>query len=134
MPTALLEAIEARNTKELSKLLKYIEQKRYVSHMPEDVNLARELLRSLDRIEKLRRAILNLDAALIAEIRRYSKPPKLVHEVMVASLLLLGDHEGKTRVSILRTTFPSFSVAAALFGRIGPSVRSYAIQLVHMVF
>ena len=66
--------------------------------MRDDVTTAKELLRSLNRIEMLRHAILNMDAATIAEIRRYASPPKLVHEVMIVSLLILGDDEGKTRV------------------------------------
>ena len=41
---------------------------------------------------------MDLDKKTIAEIRSYAHPPKLVHDVMRASLLLLGDHEGKTRV------------------------------------
>ena len=41
---------------------------------------------------------MKLDKTTIAEIRSYANPPKLVHDVMRASLLLLGDHEGKTKV------------------------------------
>ena len=41
---------------------------------------------------------MDLDKKTMAEIRSYAHPPKLVHDVMRASLLLLGDHEGKTRV------------------------------------
>ena len=42
---------------------------------------------------------MKLDKKTIAEIRSYANPPKLVHDVMKASLLLLGDHEGKTKVN-----------------------------------
>ena len=42
-----------------------------------------------------------MDANTMLEIRRYASPPPLVHEVMVAALLLLGDHEELTRVSIM---------------------------------
>ena len=97
--TALRQATSDRDKKSLRKLLKYIEKKRYVSAMKEDVSTAKEVLRSLDRIELLCHAILDMDAATMSEIRRYANPPKLVHEVMIATLLLLGDHEGKTRVS-----------------------------------
>ena len=41
-----------------------------------------------------------MDAKTMLEIRRYASPPPLVHEVMVAALLLLGDNEELTRVSI----------------------------------
>ena len=42
---------------------------------------------------------MKLDMKTIVEIRSYTNPSKLVHDVMRASLLLLGDHEGKTKVT-----------------------------------
>ena len=42
-----------------------------------------------------------MDAKTMMEIRRYASPPPLVHEVMVAALLLLGDHEELTAVSMM---------------------------------
>ena len=40
-----------------------------------------------------------MDHAVFAEIRRYHKPHPVVHRIICAALLLLGEHEGKTRVS-----------------------------------
>ncbi|ELT97869.1 hypothetical protein CAPTEDRAFT_204392 [Capitella teleta] len=123
----LLESIKACNTADIRHWLRYIEEKRFVSHMKDDVGLAKELLRSLDRIAKLQKALLNLDSALIAEIRGYAKPPKLVHEVMVASFLLLGDHEGKTR---------EWKQCQKLCGTIGPQgllrrVKEFDVHRLH---
>ena len=119
-----------RNIQRLSRALHTVEQKRFVSSMQQlvskkesfntqictrcivlfyflnkiftymQVSQSRALLQSLQRIEKLRITILKMDAKTMLEIRRYASPPPLVHEVMVAALLLLGDHEELTRVSI----------------------------------
>ena len=97
---ALVEAIKAQNTTKLRRLKKYIEQKRYVSHMQYEFNNAKEVLRGMKRIENLKGMLLNLDAARISEIGGNPNPHKVVHEVMMASLLLLGDDEGTTRVNL----------------------------------
>ena len=98
--------------KSIKQLLLYIDNKRYVSHLKEEFEVAKELLKSLERIAELDRTILNMDTAIMAEIRRYASPPQVVHEVMIASLLLLGDHEGKTRVSSNLSQVPLFMHAA----------------------
>ena len=97
---ALVEAIKAQNTTKLRRLKKYIEQKRYVSHMQYEFNNAKEVLRGMKRIENLKGMLLNLDAARISEIGGNPNPHKVVHEVMMACLLLLGDDEGTTRVNL----------------------------------
>lgn len=48
---------------------------------------------------RLRYRILQMETRTMTEIRNYRTPPDVVHEVMVAALLLLGHHEEKTRVS-----------------------------------
>ena len=37
----------------------------------------------------------------MSEMRNYSKPPQAVHDVLTATLLLLGDHEDATKVGYL---------------------------------
>lgn len=41
--------------------------------------------------------VLNLDGRTIAELKSYSNPPKAVHDVMIATFLVLGHPEKVTR-------------------------------------
>lgn len=54
------------------------------------VQQAEELLLRLKRLEKLRHEVLELKSSTIAEIRSYQKPPQVVHDVMMATYLILG--------------------------------------------
>jgi hypothetical protein len=56
---------------------------------------------SLERVAKLHAMILKMNQATMAEIRSYPQPPDEVHQVMVAVLLLLGEHELITKVILL---------------------------------
>ena len=53
----------------------------------------------LKKLQKLLHAVLNLDQSTIAEIRGYNSPPAGIHEVMKATLLVLGFWEEETHVS-----------------------------------
>lgn len=66
--------------------------------------LANRLRDQLERIEKLRHSVLNLDSKTIAEIKTYSNPPDGVHQSMMATFILLGNTPKEVRVSIGRTT------------------------------
>jgi hypothetical protein len=59
---------------------------------------AQRLAEQLRRIEKLRHDILNLDQKTIAEIKSYSNPPEAVHNVMAATMVLLGETEQAVKV------------------------------------
>ena len=95
----LQRAIEAQHIDQLRAAIKTVENKRYITRLQREYDQAKKLVLSLVRIEKLRHAVMELDRKTMAEIRSYSRSPKLVHYVMRASLLLLGDHEGKTKVT-----------------------------------
>ncbi len=58
-----------------------IADSRYYSYMQTDVWDAHQLVRRLERLEKLRRDILNLDKNTMSELRRYHKPPPVIHKV-----------------------------------------------------
>ena len=66
----------------------------------EEVDSAKRLLKSLERIEALKEAVMKLNQKTMLELRNYSDPPKLVHRVMKAALLLLGDELKVTTVSL----------------------------------
>ena len=102
--------MEGRSIVDLRKAIKAVEKKRYTSRLKPEMAEAKERLRSLERIERLRLAILDMDSATMAEIRNYRDPPPLVHEVMVASLLLLGENEGRTRVRMVHVYVYMFAI------------------------
>lgn len=41
--------------------------------------------------------VLNLDSRTVAELKSYTKPPQAVHDVMIATFLILGHSEKETR-------------------------------------
>ncbi|XP_078700756.1 calcium-activated chloride channel regulator 3A-1-like [Branchiostoma floridae x Branchiostoma belcheri] len=49
------------------------------------------------RLENLRHEVLQMNQSTISEIKTYNSPPKLVHQVMVATYLLLGVNESETQ-------------------------------------
>ena len=66
--------------------------------MRDEVKEANDLLIELqDPMARL--PILAMDKRTMAEIRSYSKASPLMHQVMQAALLLLGEDEGVTAVS-----------------------------------
>ena len=54
---------------------------------------------STEKNFRLKHDILKMNAATMAEVRNYPQPPPVVHEVMIATTLLLGDEEELSRVS-----------------------------------
>ena len=65
-----------------------------------DLEKAKEYLAQLKRLEELRQPVLAVHHITVAEIRSYDKPPPVVHQVMVATLMLLGDKENRMKVYI----------------------------------
>lgn len=59
---------------------------------------AHNLMLRLRRLERIRAEILELKQSTVAEIRSYSKPPLIVHSVMISTFLLLGHPEKETKV------------------------------------
>ena len=47
---------------------------------------------------RLKHAVLKMNAATMSEVRKYPQPPPAVHDVMIATTLLLGDPEELSRV------------------------------------
>ncbi len=90
--------MKERNLAGLREAIRKVEDRKFVTRLKEEVQEAKSLLRSLERVENLKQIVLKMDKQCMAEIRGYASPPDLVHEVMVAALLLLGDSEKLTRV------------------------------------
>ena len=79
--------------------VRHIVKKGYAKRLPRELEKAQKLLASLERIDQLRRDVLNMDPTTWAEVRRYTSPLPTVHDVITGALLLLGHHEGRTTVS-----------------------------------
>ena len=94
----LLNAITARDLEALRKAVKTVEHQKYTSRLSDEIETARNLIKSLERVRKLNKALLNMDQTTMLEIKKYANPPKLVHEVILATLLLLGNNEALTKV------------------------------------
>ena len=59
---------------------------------------AKELKRTLDRVARLHKQVLNMDQKLMAVIRSYNSPLPVIHGTMRAVFLLLGTELKETKV------------------------------------
>lgn len=125
----LLESIGSRKLDRLQAAISVIHKLRLSAELERELKVARSTVEGLQRLENLRDAILLLDATALAEIRRYTQPPPLVHDVVVAVLLLLGHDEGQTRVG------QHFFVQRTTHSRLAASQESVALaeHLIHLV-
>lgn len=96
---ALSTAMSKRHLQDLENALAAAEKAGLEKKLNLQMQMARKILEQLKRIEKLRHAIMSLDQKTIAEIKSYSNPPEIVHEVMSGCFLLLGEKERKLKVS-----------------------------------
>ena len=59
---------------------------------------ADKLANKLKRLDKLKKDILALDQRTISEIRSYKKPLPAIHDVMIATYIILGYKEKELKV------------------------------------
>ncbi|XP_060062785.1 hillarin-like [Ylistrum balloti] len=93
----LKEAMESKDLEKLDTAMHNLSEtslKKELGSLLEDAEVMRIRLRKLKR---LRKAVLEMDAKSISEIRSYPKPPAAVHAVMAATFLLLGSKEADLR-------------------------------------
>ena len=65
---------------------------------------ADKLANKLKRLEKLKKDILALDQRTISEIRSYKKPLPAIHDVMIATYIILGYKEKELKVDSINIT------------------------------
>lgn len=80
-------------------MIRKAENSNFASLLTKEIEAAKDLLQSILRIQALKEAVLKLDQKTMIELRNYSKPPKIVLQVMRATLLLLGHEINLTAVS-----------------------------------
>ena len=66
--------------------------------MQHEVIAAKNVVIRLRWLAELKYEILNMDRRTMSEMRSYNNPPKILHRVLQASFLLLGEDEGTTSV------------------------------------
>ncbi|XP_033109589.1 calponin homology domain-containing protein DDB_G0272472-like [Anneissia japonica] len=89
----LEDAMERRNLEDLEKSINFVKKNTFEADLPHEMIRANKMLINLKRLKRLRDEILNLKQSTVAEIRSYSKPPRVVHQVMIGTYLLLGNKE-----------------------------------------
>lgn len=102
--TELTQACQRRDLESLKKAIARAKEVNYEHQLDLQLALANRLRDQLERIEKLRHSVLNLDSKTIAEIKTYSNPPDGVHQSMMATFILLGNTPKEVRVGISRST------------------------------
>ena len=95
----LQSAMDRRDLQALQDAILCVENMSFCLLLAEEVEAAKRLLKSLERIQGLKEAVLKLDQKTMLELRNYSKPPKMVHQVIKATLRLLGFDQTMTAVS-----------------------------------
>ena len=87
------EACQGRNLERLEKAIKDVKKAGLEQYYTVELNEAARLANRLRRLERIRQEILELKQSTISEIRSYQNPPPAVHQVMIATYLLLGYQE-----------------------------------------
>ena len=106
----LQTAIDRGDLQALRDAIHCVENMSFCLLLAEEVEAAKRLLKSLERIQGLKEAVLKLDQKTMLELRNYSKPPKMVHQVIKATLRLLGFDQTMTAVSKKAARSSTFSL------------------------
>ncbi|OWF45838.1 Kyphoscoliosis peptidase [Mizuhopecten yessoensis] len=93
----LESAIEEKKLEPLENSVDLVETKKYERYMPQEMRMAKDLIARLRKIQELLHAVMALEQPTIAEIRSFSSPLPEIHNVMKATLLLLGNFEDETK-------------------------------------
>ncbi|KAI8497818.1 hypothetical protein Bbelb_244700 [Branchiostoma belcheri] len=102
MPIELTSAMQKRDCKQLDETIIAAEHAVSMSGktaLQPIKELGHQILDAdkVRRLENLRHEVLQMNQSTISEIKTYNSPPKLVHQVMVATYLLLGVNESETQ-------------------------------------
>ncbi|XP_041378610.1 uncharacterized protein LOC121390767 isoform X2 [Gigantopelta aegis] len=93
----LVAAKNARDLKRLTAIVNLIKEKNYDSFMEDDVKTVERLIERLRHIHRLSHDIIQMDQSIIAELKGYAAPPEVVHRVLMAAFLLLGNFTDETK-------------------------------------
>ena len=94
----LEEAMAKRDLEAIESSVDNIKKKGFQHDHAEQILQADKLANKLRRLEKLKKEILALDQRTISEIRSYKKPLPAIHDVMIATYVILGYKEKELKV------------------------------------
>ena len=93
------KAMQAPNTKAISGVITEVEGLGFHKHvMYHEILAARNVVERKRRLAELKHDILDMDRKTMSEMRSYNRPPMILHRVLQAALLLLGEDEETTSV------------------------------------
>ena len=95
----LQNAVDERDLNPLLAAIEEVEDLGFDNILQQEMIIARCLAEQLQRLMRLKLAILNMDKNTMSEIRRYDRPTPILHEVLQAVFLLLGEDEETMSVS-----------------------------------
>jgi hypothetical protein len=91
----LQQACDARDPDEIRRELNNIRRSGLHAYLQPETREAMYLLETLDRTHN-NKTTLDISRKIMTEIRRYHNPPPIMHRVMQAAFLLLGEDEEST--------------------------------------
>ncbi|XP_060601555.1 lim and transglutaminase domain protein ltd-1-like [Ruditapes philippinarum] len=89
----LRSAIKGRNVNVVKKWIARAKRSTYQQDLQDDINEAERLQDNLNKMKGHRHPMAKMDPQTIIEIRNYKRPPKIVHDVMSSTYLLLGERK-----------------------------------------
>jgi len=104
----LEDAMAKRDLGAIESSMETIKTKGHEKEHAEQLLEADKLVQKLKRLEKLKKDIMALDQRTISEIRSYKKPLPAIHDVMIATYVILGYKEKELKV-IIENLFIRFS-------------------------
>jgi len=99
----LKESMDNYDAEGIQEALDYIRAHQLYGMLQQDSQEGERMLRQLkhDQDQDSRGTTMQLNRATVSELGSYQNPPREVHEVMIGSLLLLGESEDNTSVSTI---------------------------------
>ena len=91
--------MDERELDALLATIQEVEDLGFEKSLQQEMIDARGLAEHLKRLMQLKLVILNMDKNTMTEIRRYDRPLPVLHQVLTAAFLLLGEDEETTSVS-----------------------------------
>lgn len=85
-----MDASQKRDLPSLDRAIKRAKEMNSDHLLDLQIAMASRLQEHLQKIEKLRHAVLNMQQTTVSELRNYSNPPDGVHQTLMATFLLLG--------------------------------------------
>ncbi len=94
-------AIRLRCVDKLKLAIKDAEDKRFQGKFGVKLAMAHRVIEQREKLTTLKQAVQHLNHITINKLKSYSHPPEPVHEVMMATLMLLGEDQHQLMVCIL---------------------------------